>query len=112
MVDVAQLFPVTYMNSTAGDQILHRRAWWFRMHHSNAAAVMKWAFSQGEKILFLPDEHLGRNTGFPMGVPLDQMVVWDPIRNWAAIRRGLAQSQNHFMEGLLFGAPAVLARTD
>jgi quinolinate synthase len=45
---------------------------------SNAAAVMKWAFERGEKVLFLPDEHLGRNTGYRMGIPLDEMIVWDP----------------------------------
>jgi len=45
---------------------------------SNAAAVMRWAFARGERVLFLPDEHLGRNTAYRMGIPLEQMVVWDP----------------------------------
>jgi quinolinate synthase len=45
---------------------------------SNAAAVMKWAFERGDKVLFLPDEHLGRNTGYRMGISLDEMIVWDP----------------------------------
>jgi len=49
---------------------------------SNAAAVMNWAFEGGEKVLFLPDEHLGRNTGYRMGIPLDQMIVWDPYQDF------------------------------
>ena len=47
---------------------------------SNAQAAFEWAFARGEKILFLPDQHLGRNTAFAMGIPLDQMVVWDPYQ--------------------------------
>jgi len=49
---------------------------------SNAAAVMRWAFERGERVLFLPDEHLGRNTAFRMGIPLDQMIVWDPYQDF------------------------------
>jgi quinolinate synthase len=45
---------------------------------SNAAATLTWAFGRGDKILFLPDQHLGRNTAYKMGIPLDEMVVWDP----------------------------------
>jgi quinolinate synthase len=45
---------------------------------SNCKAAFEWAFAQGKRILFLPDQHLGRNTGFAMGIPLDQMAVWDP----------------------------------
>ena len=41
---------------------------------------MEWAFARGKRVLFLPDQHLGRNTGYAMGIPLDEMVVWDP---WA-----------------------------
>ena len=51
---------------------------------SNAAKVMAWAWERGEKLLMLPDQHLGRNTAFKMGVPLDEMVVWDPDH---AVRR-------------------------
>jgi quinolinate synthase len=47
---------------------------------SNAERVMRWAFERGERILFLPDEHLGRNTAFRMGIPLDKMIVWDPYQ--------------------------------
>src|SRR4030095_9564344 len=43
-----------------------------------AAATIRWAFERGEHVLFLPDQHLGRNTAYKMGIPLDQMVVWHP----------------------------------
>ncbi|HYM24811.1 MAG TPA: quinolinate synthase NadA, partial [Vicinamibacterales bacterium] len=52
---------------------------------SNAEATLKWAWQRGEKILFLPDQHLGRNTAFKMGVPLDQMSVWDPDEIWGGL---------------------------
>jgi quinolinate synthase len=45
---------------------------------SNARAAFDWAFARGKRILFLPDQHLGRNTGFAMGIPLEEMAVWDP----------------------------------
>ena len=45
---------------------------------SNARGAFEWAFARGEKILFLPDQHLGRNTAYAMGIPMEQMVVWDP----------------------------------
>jgi len=47
--------------------------------------VLKWAWARGERILFLPDQHLGRNTAHKMGVPLEQMVVWDPQEIGGAI---------------------------
>jgi len=44
---------------------------------SNAQKILEWSFAKREKILFFPDQHLGRNTAFQMGIPLDEMVVWD-----------------------------------
>ena len=52
-----------------------------RVHFVQRDAVLKWAFEQGKRVLFLPDQHLGRNTALKMGVPLDEMVVWNPFRN-------------------------------
>jgi quinolinate synthase len=77
-VDSRKVVPVTYMNSTAAIKAFTGENGGSICTSSNAAAVMKWAFESGEKILFLPDEHLGRNTGYRMGIPLDQMIVWDP----------------------------------
>ncbi len=73
-----KVIPVTYMNSTAAIKSFTGEHGGSVCTSSNADAVMQWAFTQGEKVLFLPDEHLGRNTGFRMGIPLDQMIVWDP----------------------------------
>src|SRR5215203_2581345 len=54
---------------------------------SNTAATLKWGWKQKQKILFLPDQHLGRNTAFKMGVPLGQMVVWDPNEPFGGLTR-------------------------
>jgi quinolinate synthase len=74
--------PVTYMNSTAAIKSFTGEHGGSVCTSSNAAAVMEWAFERGEKVLFLPDEHLGRNTGFRMGIPLDKMIVWDPYQEF------------------------------
>jgi quinolinate synthase len=79
VLDTNQVIPVTYMNSTAAIKSFTGEHGGSVCTSSNAAAVMKWAFERAEKVLFLPDEHLGRNTGYRMGIPLDQMVVWDPF---------------------------------
>ena len=80
VTDVSKIIPVTYMNSTAAIKSFTGEHGGSVCTSSNAAAVMKWTFERGEKVLFLPDEHLGRNTGYRMGIPLDQMIVWDPHR--------------------------------
>ena len=46
---------------------------------------MAWAWERGEKLVMLPDQHLGRNTAYKMGVPLDEMVVWDPNEIWGGL---------------------------
>jgi quinolinate synthetase complex, A subunit len=79
VTDTSKIIPVTYMNSTAAIKSFTGEQGGSICTSSNAAAVMKWSFARGEKILFLPDEHLGRNTGYRMGIPLDEMIVWDPF---------------------------------
>ena len=76
-----RVVPVTYMNSTAAIKSFTGEHGGAVCTSSNAANVMQWAFQQGEKVLFLPDEHLGRNTAFRMGIPLDQMIAWDPYQD-------------------------------
>jgi len=80
VVKASKIVPVSYMNSTAAIKAFTGEQRGSICTSSNAAAVMKWAFQSGEKVLFLPDEHLGRNTGYGMGISLDQMIVWDPYR--------------------------------
>jgi quinolinate synthase len=72
--------PLTYMNSTAAIKAFCGERGGAVCTSSNAHASMNWAFKNNEKILFLPDQHLGRNTAFAMGIPLDEMVVWDPYQ--------------------------------
>jgi quinolinate synthase len=74
----AGVIPVTYINSSAAIKAFCGAQGGIVCTSTNAAAVMKWAWDRGEKLLMLPDQHLGRNTAYRMGVPLDEMVVWDP----------------------------------
>jgi quinolinate synthase len=74
----AGVIPVTYINSAASIKAFVGERGGTVCTSSNAAATLKWAFERGEKVLFLPDQHLGRNTAYKMGIPLDEMVVWDP----------------------------------
>lgn len=80
--------PVTYINSAAAIKSFVGQQGGTVCTSSNAAAVLTWSWKQKEKILFLPDQHLGRNTAyFRMGVPLDQMVVWDPKQPFGGLTR-------------------------
>ncbi|GAB4344963.1 MAG: quinolinate synthase NadA [Gammaproteobacteria bacterium] len=72
-----QVTPVTYINSAADLKAFCGRHGGIVCTSSNARDILDWAFSRREKVLFFPDQHLGRNTGHAMGIPLDQMVVWD-----------------------------------
>ena len=74
----AGVVPVTYINSAASIKAFVGEQGGTVCTSSNAEATLRWAFARGEKVLFLPDQHLGRNTAFKMGIPLDEMVVWDP----------------------------------
>ena len=73
--------PVTYMNSIAGIKALCGRNGGAVCTSSNATRVLEWAFEQNDRVLFLPDQHLGRNTALKLGISLDQMVVWNPFKS-------------------------------
>ena len=75
-----EFLPITYMNSTAAIKAFCGQRGGLVCTSSNAGKAFAWAFAQGKRILFLPDQHLGRNTGYSMQVPLVEMPVWDP---WA-----------------------------
>lgn len=74
----APVIPVTYMNSSAALKAFCGEHGGIVCTSSNANAVLEWAFERGQRVLFFPDQHLGRNTGKAMGVPLEQMVTWHP----------------------------------
>ena len=75
---ITDVLPITYMNSAANIKAFCGRHDGVVCTSSNALPLFKWAFAQREKLFFFPDEHLGRNTGIKFGIPLEQMVVWDP----------------------------------
>ncbi len=79
------IVPVTYINSAASIKAFCGEHGGVVCTSSNAAATLKWAWERGERILFLPDQHLGRNTAHKMGVPLDRMVIWDPNEIWGGL---------------------------
>lgn len=75
----AGITPLTYMNSAAAIKAFVGERGGMVCTSSNAGSAFKWAFERNERILFLPDQHLGRNTAFALGIPLEQCVVWDPF---------------------------------
>jgi quinolinate synthase len=75
-----EILPLTYMNSTAAIKAFCGERGGLVCTSSNARKAFEWAFAKTEKILFLPDQHLGRNTAFAMGIPLEEMVVFDPYQ--------------------------------
>jgi quinolinate synthase len=76
-----QVIPLTYMNSSADIKALTGREGGAICTSSNAARAMAWSFERRGKVLFLPDQHLGRNTALAMGLAPEELVVWDPHRD-------------------------------
>jgi quinolinate synthase len=74
----APVIPVTYMNSSAALKAFCGEHGGVVCTSSNAEAVLRWAFHRGQRVLFFPDQHLGRNTAKAMGIPLAEMLVWNP----------------------------------
>ncbi|MCM3716994.1 quinolinate synthase NadA [Fictibacillus phosphorivorans] len=75
------MLPLTYVNSTAAIKAFCGKNGGATVTSSNAKSMVRWAFQQKERLLFLPDQHLGRNTAFDLGINLQDMAVWDPIQN-------------------------------
>jgi quinolinate synthase len=73
-----KIIPITYMNSAANIKAFCGRNGGAVCTSSNAPAVMRWALERADKILFVPDQHLGRNTAYGLGIRLEEMAVWDP----------------------------------
>ena len=94
----AGIIPVTYINSSAAIKAFVGAHGGIVCTSTNAEAIMTWAWERGDKLLMLPDQHLGRNTAWKMGVPLDEMAVWDPNEMWG----GLEPAQAHKARLLLW----------
>lgn len=75
------ILPLTYVNSTAAIKGFVGKNGGACVTSGNAKKMLEWAFTQKERILFLPDQHLGRNTAFDLGISLDEMCVYDPLTN-------------------------------
>ena len=84
-----EVLPVTYMNSTASLKAFVGRHGGAVCTSSNARAILEWGFERKPRVLFFPDQHLGRNTGYRMGIPLERMIVWDPYED----RGGLSDDE-------------------
>jgi quinolinate synthase len=80
-----EFVPITYMNSTAAIKALCGRNGGIVCTSSNAKQAFEWAYARGRRVLFLPDQHLGRNTGVKMGMPLEDMVLWSPFRQMGGL---------------------------
>ncbi|MFP3465820.1 quinolinate synthase NadA [Leifsonia sp. SIMBA_070] len=76
------VIPVTYMNSSAALKAFCGEHGGIVCTSSNAATVLEWAFERGQRVLFFPDQHLGRNTAKAMGVPIERMPLWNPRKAW------------------------------
>ncbi|MFC2946928.1 quinolinate synthase NadA [Virgibacillus sediminis] len=74
------ILPLTYINSTAAIKAFVGKNGGATVTSSNARKMLEWAFTQKERVLFLPDQHLGRNTAHEMGIKPEEMAVWDPIK--------------------------------
>ncbi len=78
VIDTGDVMPITYVNSAASLKAFCGRHGGIVCTSANAAAALDWAFAQRRQVLFFPDQHLGRNTARAMGIPLEEMPVWDP----------------------------------
>jgi quinolinate synthase len=82
---ITDVIPVTYMNSAASLKAFCGRNGGIVCTSSNAGKVYDWAFERGSKLLFFPDQHLGRNTGVKKGIPLDEMVLWNYTKPFGSL---------------------------
>jgi quinolinate synthase len=97
VIDIERLVPITYMNSSAALKAFVGRHGGAVCTSTNARAVLAWAFTQGDKVLFFPDQHLGRNTGVAMGYGLDEMRVWDPRRELGGLSEAEAKESKFLL---------------
>ena len=111
VTDVDQVVPITYMNSSAALKAFVGEHGGAVCTSSNARAVLEWALGKGDKVLFFPDQHLGRNTGFDMGYDEQDMRLWNPRIGARRARRPRREgSDAPAVAGPLLRAPALPPR--
>src|SRR5689334_9074663 len=86
VTDIDRVVPITYMNSSAALKAFVGRHGGAVCTSSNARAVLTWALDKGEKVLFFPDQHLGRNTGYQLGYSEADMRVWNPKLDFGGLQ--------------------------
>ncbi len=82
-----KITPVTYINSAADLKAFCGEHGGIVCTSSNATKILEWSFARREKVLFFPDQHLGRWSGYKMGIPQDEMVVWNPDLEMGGLTR-------------------------
>ncbi len=99
VTDTERVLPITYINSAAVLKAFVGRHGGAVCTSSNARAVLRWALEDGgggsaraDKVLFVPDQHLGRNTGFELGYGTDEMAVWDPRKELGGLSEAEVKS--------------------
>lgn len=92
ITDIDRVVPITYMNSSAALKAFVGREGGAVCTSSNARAVLDWAFERGDQVLFFPDQHLGRNTGYDMGYDESAMRVWNPRRELGGLSEADAKA--------------------
>ena len=80
-----EVVPITYMNSTAAIKAMCGLNGGIVCTSSNATQTMEWGLEQAPRVLFLPDQHLGRNTALSLGIPLEEMVLWNPFKRMGGL---------------------------
>jgi len=95
--DIERVVPITYMNSSAALKAFVGRNGGAVCTSSNARAVITWALRRGDQLLFFPDQHLGRNTGFQLGYDEAAMRVWDPKRDLGGLSEGDIKSASFLL---------------
>ena len=95
------ILPLTYVNSTAAIKAFCGRNGGATVTSSNAKAMVEWAFTQKQRLLFLPDQHLGRNTAYDLGIELHEMAIWDPIKHELVCEGPIENVKGDFMERAL-----------
>ncbi|HEX7276374.1 MAG TPA: quinolinate synthase NadA [Acidimicrobiales bacterium] len=86
VTDIERILPITYMNSSAALKAFVGRKGGAVCTSSNAKAVVSWALERADKLLFFPDQHLGRNTAYQLGFGPDDMRVWNPRRDLGGLQ--------------------------
>ena len=101
VVDTSEIVPVTYINSAASLKEFVGKHGGIVCTSSNARAALEWAFARGERVIFFPDQHLGRNTSLGMGIGAERMPTWDPYADSLGgnTRRQLRRSKVILWEG-------------